>query len=81
MSQSDLRLIGAASPQSSPQGSHAPSAPNVPLKLGEVVELLWQARRGQYAWLDDMAEEPILVTADLAEILAHFRQIAVNKSA
>lgn len=52
------------------------SAPaTVSLRLRDMFPLLLQAHRHQYGWLKDMADDEIVVTADLAEILAAFSEV------
>jgi hypothetical protein len=78
MTQSDFRVVRDDGPNRRPSRKPLPS---VPLRLGELFALVSLARENKLAWLDDLADDPILVTPDLAEILVHYRRIVEEKSA
>ena len=59
-----LRLFGDA-PEAPP--------PSVPMPLSELVEVLRHATASQRAWLDDFADDELLVGEDLAEVVRAYR--------
>ena len=50
------------------------SEPRVAMKLSDLFPLLAEAFRGDYLWLDDFADDQVLVTTDLYEIVNAFAQ-------
>lgn len=74
MANKNLRIVrddGASEPV------HA--KPTVSVKLHQVFPLLMYAHRHNFNWLKDMADDDIVVTPDLAEILHQFEAILVEK--
>jgi hypothetical protein len=69
MADSEFRLVGAEEP------SRRPSGPTVRVSLNEIFPLLAAAHQKKAAWLADLADEPLLITADLAEILVLYREM------
>lgn len=59
----------------------APAAPaaKVKLRLRDVFPLLLHAHRHNYTWLRDLADDEILVTTDVADILRSFDRIMQEK--
>lgn len=57
------------------------TAPTVPIALSEFFPLIAQAYHQDYRWLDDWSDEPVMVSADLAQLLAQFQKITRSKSA
>lgn len=55
-----------------PDGEPAGPTATVRLRLAQVFPLLAHAHRHNYSWLKDMADDEIIVTSDLAEILSRF---------
>ena len=53
--------------------------PTVRLRMEEVLPLLAHAHRNDSVWLKDMADDPIIVTMDLAQILHAFSTIEQEK--
>lgn len=49
--------------------------PKVPMKLGEVANILVEASLARRTWLSDFAEEEIEVSADLYDILSTYWRI------
>lgn len=47
--------------------------PTVTISLGELLPILTQAYRSNYAWLKDFLEEEVAVTPDLFEVIHSFR--------
>ncbi|MBY0585578.1 hypothetical protein K2X85_00265 [bacterium] len=79
MSEPEFRLVGAdLSEESSPSGM---SKPCVSLSLRELFPLLASAYQKKAAWLADLADDPVMVTSDLAEILVLYRDVIKEKSA
>ena len=74
MARSDLRLVRESGVHES-----LPPKPTVALKLERIFPLLVHAHRYNYTWLKDMKDDDIVVTADLAEILASFEAILDQK--
>lgn len=50
------------------------SEPKVQMKLSELFPLLAEAYRGDYLWLDDFADDTVMVTRDLFEVVHAFAQ-------
>lgn len=75
MAKSDFRVVGGESEEL------PPTPATIALKLKDVFPLLARAQRHHYAWLEDMADDQIIVTADLADILSHFKQLLDEKTA
>ena len=69
MGKRELRLLADAE-----SGQPLAAQPTVSLKLREVFPLLVHAHRHHHVWLKDMADDEIVVTRDLAEVLASFQQ-------
>lgn len=76
MAKSEFRIVGGADSE-----KPIPVTATVSLKVKDVFPLLARAQRHHFAWLEDMADDQIIVTADLADILSHFRQIVDEKTA
>lgn len=76
MKKSKFQVVGASS-----SAAQAPPEPAVRLRLAEFLPLIAHAHIYGHAWLDDLAEDPVLVTADLAEVLARFRDLLAEKRA
>ena len=76
MAKSDFRVVGGSNSEDS-----TPAPATVALKLKDVFPLLARAQRQHYAWLEDMADDQIIVSADLADILSHFRKFIEEKRA
>ena len=74
MSKPDFRVVGDSNVP-------GPNAACVPLKLSDLLPLLATAHQGKFAWLADLQDDPVLVTPDVAEVLARFREIAKGKIA
>lgn len=75
MSKPNLKLVGQGDPAT-------PTAvAGVPLKFGDLFPLLALAYRSRHAWMEDFADDPIVVTSDLAELLARYRSLLEEKSA
>lgn len=69
MADPEFRLVGASEPN---QGATGPA---IKVSLREIFPLLATAHQKRAAWLADLADEPILVTSDLAEILVLYREM------
>ena len=50
------------------------SEPKIPLRLAELFPLLAEAYRGDYLWLEDFADDTVMITRDLYEIVHAFSQ-------
>lgn len=46
--------------------------PSVPMKISELFPLLAQAYRGDYLWLEDFADDAVMVTSDFYEVVHAF---------
>ena len=55
--------------EAGPTGGAPAPRPAVPMTLGELLRAAAPAAVEGRAWLDDFADEPVLVTADLCELL------------
>lgn len=55
-------------------GSVEPS-PKMTVLLGEVLPALTDAMNTQRAWLNDFAEDPVVITADLYEVLLAYQEL------
>ncbi len=64
--------------QTSADGSEATD--RVPVAAGDALAILFHAARTNRAWLDDFADETILVTRDLYELMLAYRQIAFESN-
>lgn len=51
----------------------------VSMTLKDIFPLLLHAHRHSYAWLKDMADDEVIVTRDLADILTEFASIVQQK--
>jgi hypothetical protein len=56
-----------------------PQEPSVKLKVRDVFPLLVHAHRHNSAWLKDLADDEMVVTADLAEVLAAYAELVDQK--
>ena len=57
-----------------------PSSPaTVKMRVKQIFPLLMHAHRHNYRWLEDLADDQILVTEDLAEVLREFEEILEAK--
>lgn len=74
MSKPDLRLF-----RDPAAGEPAQASPSVKLRVKDVFPLLLHAHRHNFTWLKDLADDEILVTRDLAEVLAGFAEILDRK--
>jgi hypothetical protein len=61
------------------QSSPAPQEPTVRLRLRDVFPLLVHAHHCNYQWLHDLADDELVVTHDLADILRTFDAILQQK--
>jgi hypothetical protein len=69
MADPEFRLVGAGEPIPSATG------PAIKVSLREIFPLLAAAHQKKAAWLADLADEPVLITSDLAEILVLYREM------
>lgn len=74
MGKPDFRVVGESG-SSTPARSKA----TVAMPLRDVFPLLLHAHRHNYAWLKDLADDEIVVTPDLADILRSFSSILRDK--
>jgi hypothetical protein len=74
MGNSALRVC----PESMQSGSTPPAAV-VKLRLREVFPLLLYAHRHNFTWLRDLADDEIIVTPDLAEVIHTFEKILIDR--
>jgi hypothetical protein len=74
MAKPDLRIHdeSCASKPTSPE-------PTVRMKLAQIFPLLVHAHRHENVWLKDLADDDVLVTADLAEVIRAFETIVHEK--
>jgi len=49
--------------------------PKMMVSLGEILPALTDAMNTHRAWLDDFAEDPIVITADLYEVLLAYQEL------
>ncbi|RMF41061.1 MAG: hypothetical protein D6753_10395 [Planctomycetota bacterium] len=52
----------------------------VPVAAGDALAILLHAARTNRAWLDDFADETIMVSRDLYELMLAYRQIAFESN-
>lgn len=76
MKKANFQVVGEGSPD-----AKAPPEPTVRLRLGDFLPWIAHAHRSGHAWLRDLADDPVVVTADLAEVLARFRDVLSEKRA
>lgn len=50
------------------------SEPQIRMKLAELFPILAEAYRGDYLWLEDFADDSVMVTRDLYELVHAFAQ-------
>lgn len=68
MSSPHLRIFPyGEQPENTPKQS-----PEIPVKLSELFPLLAEAYRGDYLWLDDFADDTVMITPDLFEVVHAF---------
>ena len=48
-------------------------APEVGVRLGDLLPLVALAQRNNYLWLQDFLDDEVLITADLYDVLRAFR--------
>jgi hypothetical protein len=46
--------------------------PSISVRLGEITEILADAKRWDRAWLNDFSDDEVQISADLYEILASY---------
>ena len=56
-------------PFPAPPAGPPPAAPAVPVRFGELLAACGPGAGAGRMWVDDFADEPVLVSADLAEVL------------
>ena len=49
--------------------------PKMTVSLGEILPALADAMSTDRAWLDDFAEDPVVITADLYEVLLAYQEL------
>ena len=54
--------------------------PSVRVSAGETLALMMHANRTNRAWLQDFADETLMVTQDFYEILVAYKRIAVEEN-
>jgi hypothetical protein len=79
MSEPEFRLVGAD--ESAHESSADVNSPSIRVSLSEVFPLLATAYQKKAAWLADLADDPILISSDLAEILVLYRELTKERSA
>ncbi|QDU59688.1 hypothetical protein Pan216_05200 [Planctomycetes bacterium Pan216] len=62
-------------------GEHEPTNPqaNVPVKFRDIFPLLMYAHRHDCTWLRDFADDDVVVTQDLADILSQFANVLQSR--
>lgn len=49
--------------------------PEISVTLSELAELLVEAQLSRRAWIQDLADEPLLITGDLHEVILTYRRL------
>ncbi|MGL4462704.1 MAG: hypothetical protein ACRC1K_11170 [Planctomycetia bacterium] len=74
MAKPELRIVRDAAP-----GAPSEPAPAVAVKFGDLFPLLAYAQRHGYHWVKDFADDEVLVTADLAQLLGSFAAVVEDR--
>lgn len=67
--------LRAESMEQSPSSSKNSVQPSMCVTLGQIAHLVVHAALKQRCWLEDFADEPMMISADLHELLATVQQI------
>lgn len=70
MSSPHLRIY----PRRDDSEGSARQQPAVAMKMSELFPLLAEAYRGDYLWLEDFADDAVMVTSDFYEVVHAFAQ-------
>ncbi|HEY6565415.1 MAG TPA: hypothetical protein VIY86_13015 [Pirellulaceae bacterium] len=75
MIRSQLRLYSGpdASDATAEPASECCSRPSIPVKVGELVQVLTHATHAKRAWLEDFQHEEVLLSPDLYEIMMAYQ--------